>query len=105
MADPKVSSMMELLGVSTRDTRLLFNLLDVNDDGSIGIWELVEGINRLQGQASSLDAHEIMQLVKYVMRQNDEILQLDRNINKPRKASAKRKQRSFGASCKLASGR
>merc|ERR1712119_128353 len=74
MADLEIVGSIEFLGVDTRNTDVLFNLLDVDGDGSIGIWELVEGLDRLKGNASSLDAHEIMSLLQKSIRQSDEIL-------------------------------
>merc|ERR1712119_219361 len=76
MADLEIVGSIEFLGVDTRNTDVLFNLLDVDGDGSIGIWELVEGLDRLKGNASSLDAHHLKSMVNHVMQQNFDILNM-----------------------------
>merc|ERR1712110_699429 len=75
MDDPAIASNMEFIGISTNDAEMLFKLLDVNDDGEICIWELVEGLDRLKGQASSLDAHTLMRMVQTVSDQTSRLLQ------------------------------
>lgn len=62
---PSVASSIELLGISTNDTQVLFELLDVDGDRQITICELVEGFSRMRGNATSLDAHQLLKRVNH----------------------------------------
>lgn len=57
---PEVAMTIELLGIQVDDAFGLFELLDVDGDAGITIYELIEGFSRLRGQASALDAHRIL---------------------------------------------
>merc|ERR1712137_1396856 len=56
LKNQEITRVLECIGVCTEDVACLFDLLDVDGDGVLSVVELVEGLGRLKGVASSLDA-------------------------------------------------
>lgn len=73
MEDDKVASLMAALGIKTRDVRSLFTMLDNNCDGNINIVELIEGFNRFRGPSHSIDVHQVLSRVNYLIKQQDQL--------------------------------
>uniref|UniRef100_A0A0G4FLZ0 EF-hand domain-containing protein n=1 Tax=Chromera velia CCMP2878 TaxID=1169474 RepID=A0A0G4FLZ0_9ALVE len=78
MHDPAMIYRLGSLGIDPGQAESVFVLLDFNGDGSIGTEEFVDGILRLRGQASALDAMEIRRLL-YSLR--TEVTKLDTKVN------------------------
>jgi Ca2+-binding EF-hand superfamily protein len=55
-----VKFLLSALDVKVHDATEVFNMLDVDDDGSVGLVELVDGLEKLQGYARSVDAQQII---------------------------------------------
>merc|ERR1712062_861497 len=67
LRDPAIATSLESIGVETSDAYLLFKLIDGDHDGTLDVTELVEGLTRLKGAASSLDAHEIISMTRNIL--------------------------------------
>lgn len=74
MADDRIPAMMANLDVQPKDLKQLFAMLDVNGDGRINIVELIEGFNRFRGPAHSLDVHQVLARVNFLIKQQDRLL-------------------------------
>merc|ERR1712032_1307611 len=60
MVRPKVQRYLVSMGVDVMDTRLLFNMLDIDGSGEIDAEELLTGLVRLKAGAKFVD---IMKLI------------------------------------------
>jgi len=64
--DPRVRSYFAALGLDSADTERLFNLLDCDEDGDVGVDEFLDGCLRLKGLARSIDVqHLLMEFKKF----------------------------------------
>lgn len=68
MRDPKIEQFMAALQVDHTQAQELFNLLDTDGSGSIDIDEFVEGMQRIRGEAKSLDIHLLRNGVRMMHR-------------------------------------
>jgi len=69
--DEKVHAILVGLGVQTENLAILWEMLDVNNDGQLDAKEFIEGIMRLKGPASSIDMHYLMGGVSRIMRESE----------------------------------
>merc|ERR1712130_352215 len=63
--DQRIQQQISMLGIKALDMEMLFDVLDDDDDGKLNVWDLVEGLNRLGGNATSLDLHHALKLLKH----------------------------------------
>jgi len=52
---PQVSTWLEAMELQTDDHKTLFNLLDIDGDGELSFEELLKGVDKLKGAATSID--------------------------------------------------
>jgi hypothetical protein len=88
MADPGMAQYFKLLGMSRKDAKDLFTLLDSDHSGSLSVKEFVSGCLNLRGAAKSLDlARMAFNSEQFGTRLNE----IQDNIEKLRSASSKSK--------------
>jgi len=66
MKDPEFRNYLSALDLDIRDATHLFDMLDVNDDGSISLEELSDGMFRLRGAAKSYDVQHLLNHVRHM---------------------------------------
>merc|ERR1719373_59642 len=64
LSDSRLKVYLGALGISAENTRMLFNLVDVDKSGKIDVEEFCEGCLRLQGEAKSTDVHTLIYQVR-----------------------------------------
>merc|ERR1719189_2957837 len=62
--EPHLKEYVDALGISPENTRMLFRLLDKDGSGKIDLEEFCDGCLRLQGEAKSMDVHQMIFQVK-----------------------------------------
>jgi len=62
-----------MLNFKFSEMESLFSLLDVNKDGSLNIWELTEGLNRLGGQATRVEIYHLEKFLESLGKRIDTI--------------------------------
>jgi len=81
LADAKLRTWLGAMGLEVRDTTQLFKLLDANGDGQIHVNELVDGISRLKGTATSYDLMMVekgnMKLMEDVQRVQNQLKRIE----------------------------
>lgn len=68
LSEPALSIYIDAIGINADNTRLLFRLLDADGSGKVDLEEFCSGCLRLQGEARSMDVHEMIYQVKQFMR-------------------------------------
>eukprot|EP00928_Gymnodinium_smaydae_P098108 TRINITY_DN9049_c0_g1_i1.p1 TRINITY_DN9049_c0_g1~~TRINITY_DN9049_c0_g1_i1.p1 ORF type:complete len:484 (+),score=60.07 TRINITY_DN9049_c0_g1_i1:1102-2553(+) len=64
LRDDDLSNYLEALDINATDSRMLFRLLNTDDDGMITLQEFCDGLLRLKGGARSFDVHVIILQLK-----------------------------------------
>merc|ERR1740123_2536944 len=64
LSDPRLKVYLCALGITAESTRMLFDLVDVDQSGKIDMDEFCEGCLRLQGEAKSTDVHMLIYQVR-----------------------------------------
>eukprot|EP00928_Gymnodinium_smaydae_P054548 TRINITY_DN3829_c0_g1_i4.p1 TRINITY_DN3829_c0_g1~~TRINITY_DN3829_c0_g1_i4.p1 ORF type:complete len:508 (-),score=78.70 TRINITY_DN3829_c0_g1_i4:322-1845(-) len=59
LKDPGVKTWLASMELDARDARLVFELLDESNDGTVSFDELVVGVSKLKGAARSIDLHAL----------------------------------------------
>merc|ERR1712060_41369 len=65
--DPDMSTLLDALDITARDSRSLFKLLDVDGSGEVDLTEFCDGCLRLKGEANSFDINCLMYESKRVV--------------------------------------
>jgi len=68
LADSKLRTWLAAMGLTVRDNLQLFELLDADGDGHINVAELVDGVSRLKGTATSYDLVSVEKCNMKLMR-------------------------------------
>lgn len=74
LRDPELNMYLEALDVCANDARVLFKLLDRDDNGEIDILEFCDGCMRLKGDAKSFDIHCMIYESQRIMYKNAEFM-------------------------------
>mmetsp|Transcript_43415 Transcript_43415/g.81519 ORF Transcript_43415/g.81519 Transcript_43415/m.81519 type:complete len:115 (+) Transcript_43415:3-347(+) len=73
MKNERMQAYLSSLDLEPTHARLIFDLLDVKNDGKISMSELVMGFLRLKGEAKAIDARTIQRQISMIPK----LLQLD----------------------------
>jgi len=63
-----VHKFMQALNIDTSEAAALFAVMDRDSSGHVDIWEFVDGMNRLRGEAKSFDIQLLMLRVDNIMK-------------------------------------
>lgn len=80
LQNERIVAFFHLLKLGVSDAKMLFRLLDRNNDASLSIEEFIDGCNRLQGEASAVDTKmtylevtTMMTVLKEIKRDSEDL--------------------------------
>lgn len=106
LEDEDLRKYLEALNVSPNDTRMLFKLIDADDNGAVDISEFCEGCLKLRGAAKNIDIHCVLyESRRMVSKFSESIKYLERRFEEIHKHLANFETKSVGSMCPGGLGR
>jgi len=72
---PKVRAIFQTLDLGLAQAHVLFDLLDMDESGSVSVEEFIDGCMRLRGQAKSIDLNMLLAMNKQTFEQMNSFMQ------------------------------